>query len=60
MKPSNLIGEHGSRSKCYVIIDKVTGVNYLAVQTMGLRDSSNGIAITPLLNQEGKPIVELN
>ena len=40
--------------KFYVIIDRETGVNYLYVA------SGYGIAMTPLLDREGKPIVSLN
>ncbi len=60
MKAFDAVGRLTSVAKCFVIIDKVTGVNYLVVQTLGLGDSSNGISITPLLDKDGKPIVESN
>ena len=40
--------------KFYVIIDRETGVNYLYVA------SGYGIAMTPLLDREGKPIISMN
>ena len=40
--------------KFYVIIDRETGVNYLYVA------SGYGIAMTPLLDREGKPIISGN
>ena len=40
--------------KFYVIIDRETGVNYLYVA------SGYGIALTPLLDREGKPVISYN
>ena len=40
--------------KFYVIIDRETGVNYLYVA------SGYGIALTPLLDRDGKPFISYN
>ncbi|OOM71076.1 hypothetical protein CLPUN_50680 [Clostridium puniceum] len=50
----NVILKEGTMSGCKIIVDKETGVNYLF--------SWDGYAggITPLLNQEGKPVITLN
>ncbi len=39
--------------ECKIILDTVTGVNYLFV------DSTGSAGITPLLDQNGKPVVSI-
>lgn len=36
-----------------VIVDKNTGVNYMLV----ISTSNGGVAVTPLLNKDGNPII---
>ena len=50
-KDGSELKEAGARQ---ILVDKETGVNYL------LWKSGYGAGITPLLNDEGKPIISLN
>lgn len=49
----------GLRSEMYqyVLTDQLTGVQYLVVLT-GRNSSSAGVSITPMLNQDGKPLMK--
>lgn len=48
LKEGNGLKEEGVRQ---IIVDKETGVNYLVLK------SGYGLGITPLLDQDGKPII---
>ena len=43
--------DQGVLKRFSIIVDKETGVNYLCI------DQSNGVAITPLLDSQGKIVI---
>ena len=43
----------------YVMVDKETGVNYLLVNGSSGSSGAESFAITPLINADGKPIVDV-
>ena len=40
-----------------VLVDRITGVNYLFFRISGGSGGSGGGGLTPLLNQDGKPVI---
>lgn len=50
---SDNIGVLGGRGRAFIVKDEVTGVSYLAI-----RDTDTGIGLTPLLDPNGKPIID--